>query len=77
MVLKILVQNPDERIPLVKVFVHPWVLFLQEKFNITREKLSDSESESEELNSSDEEDFDEEEDLSDQFSEEEETKKLV
>ena len=26
LVRKILVQDPDERLPLVKVFVHPWVL---------------------------------------------------
>ena len=31
LVKKILVQNPDERQPLVKVFVHPWVLHFQNK----------------------------------------------
>lgn len=31
LVKKILVQNPDERLPLVKAFVHPWVLHFQNK----------------------------------------------
>jgi len=43
LVMKILVQNAEDRLPLVKVFVHPWVLFFQEKYKIKRERDSSSE----------------------------------
>jgi serine/threonine protein kinase len=56
LVMKILVQNPEERIPLVKVFVHPWVLFFQEKYQIKRERDSSSEETSSEGNQSEEDD---------------------
>ena len=42
LVIKFLVQNPDDRIPLVKIFIHPWVLFFQEKYNIKRDNSSES-----------------------------------
>ena len=32
LVLKFLKEEPDERIPLIKVFQHPWVLYFQQKF---------------------------------------------
>jgi hypothetical protein len=41
--MKILVQSADDRIPLVKIFVHPWVLFFQEKYKIKRERDTSSE----------------------------------
>lgn len=46
MVLAILKQNPDDRIPLIKIFEHPWVLAFQQKYNIFRQPDSDSEDES-------------------------------
>ena len=55
LVLKILVQNPEERIPLVKVFVHPWILFFQEKYQIKREKDSSSDETSSDGNQSEDE----------------------
>ena len=32
LVKKFLKQDPDERIPLIQVFQHPWVLYFQQKF---------------------------------------------
>jgi hypothetical protein len=52
--MRILVQNPEDRIPLVKVFVHPWVLFFQEKYQIKREPESSSEETSSDENQSQE-----------------------
>lgn len=34
LVKSLLVQAPDDRLPLVKVFTHPWVLHFQSKYNI-------------------------------------------
>ena len=32
LVEKFLKDDPDERIPLIKVFQHPWVLYFKQKF---------------------------------------------
>ena len=34
---KLLQREANDRIPLVKVFAHPWVIRLQEKHNLSRE----------------------------------------
>jgi hypothetical protein len=36
LVSKLLVQEPDLRLPLIKIFVDPWVLFFQKKYKIER-----------------------------------------
>jgi hypothetical protein len=59
--MRILVQNPEDRIPLVKVFVHPWVLFFQEKYQIKRELESSSEETSSDENQSQESYYSDEE----------------
>jgi hypothetical protein len=68
LVMKILVQDPSERLPLVKVFVHPWVLNFQQKYKIIRERDESSE---EETSSADEEEEDSDENDEDVESEEE------
>lgn len=58
-------EDPDERIPLIQVFQHPWVLFFQQKFFAywqPNESDEDEGEEEEEETSSDAEDDDEEED---------------
>lgn len=37
LVRSLLMQNADQRLPLIRVFNHPWVLKFQKKYNITRE----------------------------------------
>lgn len=32
----LLQQNSDMRLPLIRIFVHPWVMKFQKKYNITR-----------------------------------------
>ena len=57
---KFLVEEPDERIALIRVFQHPWVLYFQHKFFANWEP-NESESEGEGSSSDYEEDDDEEE----------------
>ena len=55
----ILVQDPNGRLPLVKVFTHPWVLHFQYKYKIERAVSpieSDTSEEESESSSSSEED---------------------
>jgi len=36
LVQKLLMIDPDDRLPLIRVFDHPWVLHFQEKYNIKK-----------------------------------------
>ena len=38
LVEKLLVVDPEERMPLIEVFEHPWVLQFQKQFNITKKE---------------------------------------
>jgi hypothetical protein len=49
----ILVQDPNGRLPLVKVFTHPWVLHFQYKYKIERAASPIESSTSEESEASD------------------------
>ena len=60
LVEKLLVIDPDDRLPLIRVFDHPWVLHFQEKYNIKKAEEVDS-SEGEEDESS--EDLEDDDDL--------------
>ena len=63
LVHKFLQEDPDERIPLIRVFQHPWVLYFQHKFFADWEP-NDSDSEDDDYSSemgSDEEDEESEE----------------
>jgi hypothetical protein len=53
----ILVQKDSDRLPLIKVFTHPWILHFQQKYNIQRapSPLSSQASSSSEYEDSDEE----------------------
>ena len=64
MVNQFLKEDPDERIPLIKVFKHPWVLYFQNKFFSNWQPESGSDEEGEETSSDEEEDdiYDDEED---------------
>ena len=72
MVEKFLKEDPDERIPLIKVFQHPWVLYFKQKFfadwepdSSSGEEESDLETGSDEgddLEEEEEEEYDSEED---------------
>ncbi len=53
LVEKLLVVDPEDRLPLIRVFDHPWVLHFQEKYNIKKAEEVDS-SEAEEESSSEE-----------------------
>jgi hypothetical protein len=35
-------QDPNERLPLIKIFVHPWVAHFQDKYKITRAPTPDA-----------------------------------
>lgn len=49
LVEKLLVVDPDDRLPLIRVFDHPWVLHFQEKYNIKKaEEVESSEGEEDE-----------------------------
>ena len=63
LVEKFLKDDPDERIPLIKVFHHPWVLFFQQKFfaEWQPEESSGEEEDSDIQTGSSEEEYDEEE----------------
>lgn len=59
LVQKLLVVDPDDRLPLIRVFDHPWVLHFQEKYNIKKaEEVESSEGEEEEESSEEIEDDD-------------------
>lgn len=64
LVNQFLKEDPDERIPLIKVFKHPWVLYFQNKFFANWQPESGSEDEGDETTSEDEDDevYDDEED---------------
>jgi len=36
LVQKLLLIDPDDRLPLIRVFDHPWVMHFQEKYNIKK-----------------------------------------
>jgi hypothetical protein len=36
LVTKILKYEPSERIPLIKVFDHPWVKYFEQKYNLSK-----------------------------------------
>lgn len=69
MVNLFLKEDADERIPLIQVFQHPWVLFFQHKFFADWQPNDSEESQegetSSEENSYDDEDEDEEEEQED------------
>ena len=56
LVNQFLKEDPDERIPLIKVFKHPWVLYFQNKFFADWQPEYGSEDEGDETTSEDEDD---------------------
>lgn len=64
LVQNLLIQNPEKRLPVVRIFAHPWVIFFQKKYKIERAVTpQDSEDEAasdDDLTSSEDEDYHEE-----------------
>jgi len=56
LVRSLLVQDPEGRLPLIKIFTSPWILYFQHKYKIQRPASpSEDESSSESSGYSDEE----------------------
>ena len=71
MVNQFLKEDPDQRIPLIQVFKHPWVMYFQNKFFANWEPEEGSDEDAEETSSEEEEEEDDDEDASDDEEEDE------
>ena len=60
LVNRFLKEDPDERIPLIQVFQHQWVLFFQQKFFASWQPHSSDDDDEEESEESETDEYDEE-----------------
>ena len=61
MVNQFLKEDPDQRIPLIQVFKHPWVMYFQNKFFANWQPEEGSDEEADETSSEEEEEEDDDE----------------